>query len=505
MSANNPQALAPDDGLFRLLFRDQLNEMPKPKRRKSREGREGQDDFVFNDKCGWVFLCGQNLAKAKSCLTYQTLSNLAQHHTYYTPNTFFQRDERKEAQLRWLNAFILDVDVKNGENTGLILPDLLDRIDAAGLPQPSFVVQTPSGGYHVYFVLNEPRRAYTNAIMRYKKLQRAMTTAIGGDRQAVGAGRFFRLPTAANVIYRTDQTVSFEELNDWYAINDFDAATSHSQPLYGTIQFTGLLTQKALKKLISGAYVKPGKRDSTAYTLALAFKVSGYSAAEAEEHLHTWNHRISDPLDSFVISQKVQSAYAEGAPVGPTKKWIEYLSDEKFTYVKWEPAKARSERKTSHYHEWATDVVDALRALPDHTISGSQRELAASWGMSVSSFQEVIKLLLKLEKISVEIVGKGRGAKTVIRLNTDSNIEIFSSSHKAKKEPKGKRRSRSSRSTSASGTLLDGQDKASGTSVQNAKKNVPDSNTVFLYVLDRGVGGRPLGFSLTRTRSPDFP
>ncbi|MEK5645955.1 hypothetical protein BK138_34440 [Paenibacillus rhizosphaerae] len=439
--------------IFRGLFRDQLTDKPK----RFMQVREEKNR---SHKLGWLFV-SNDCRSDKACRTYQTLFLLSSNYTYYTPNTFYRNDSREEANLRWLNALVLDVDVKNGHNDGLTFPDLLERIRKSGLPEPSIVVQTPSGGFHVYFVLDKPRRAYSNAIAQYKKLQVAMSEAIGGDRQAVGAGRFFRMPTAQNTIYRTDRRVSFDELNDWYWLNQDQINESNRVSLRAR---QNLLSQPAVQKLLEGAEV--GKRDNTAYTLALVFKAEGYDQDAAENELQAWNSRLESPLSKITIRQKVQSAYKPGAPIRPTAGWIEYLSGQRFSYSVWEPAKPRSERKTSHYHEWAGDILDTLCSHPEGEVSGSQRELAASWGMSLSTFQQVTKILLELGKISVEVVGKGRGARTIIRMVKDSNVELLRPLRPGK----------------------------------SLKKNVPDSKT---FNFDGVVGGTRLSEQAPLSRPPD--
>jgi hypothetical protein len=105
-----------------------------------------------------------------------------------------------------------------------------------------------------------------------------------------------------------------------------------------------------------------GKRDNVCYTLALAYKAEGCDEIEAEDRLQEWNSRLADPLPVRIVSQKVRSAYKPGAPAGPSAEWVRYLSGQAFSYRVWESAKPRSEPKTSHYHEWAGDVIDTLAA-----------------------------------------------------------------------------------------------------------------------------------------------
>jgi hypothetical protein len=52
--------------------------------------------------------------------------------------------------------------------------------------------------------------------------------------------------------------------------------------------------------------------------------------------------------------------------------------------------------------------------------------------MSLSTFQHVIKLLLELGKITIAVEGKGRAAKTIIRLVRDAKVALLRPSHKSK-------------------------------------------------------------------------
>lgn len=387
---------------FRLLFGNQLAEFPK---------RFPTEAAGRSKTLGWVFV-SPDCRNMKACRTYQTLFAMSGQHTYYTPNTFYRNDRREETTLRFLNALVIDVDVKGADNpnAGLCLSDLLERISSAGLPCPSMIVRTPSGGYHVYFILETPRKAYTNAVQTYRRIQTAIAAAIGGDRQAIGAERWFRLPTPETLVFTSERRVSFAELSDWENINQ-DAIKEAQR---GSIVRKWILDHPAVKTLLEG--VEKGKRDNTCYTLALIYKREGYSMEDAEAELLAWNSRLDEPLLQRIVSRKIKSAYKDNAPAGPTGEWITYLSGVPFAYEVWEAAKPRGERKTSHYTEWAEDVERALQQLPDRSITDAQRKLASYFGMSLSTFQAVVSLMVESGKLTVEVHGKGRGAATTLRL-----------------------------------------------------------------------------------------
>lgn len=392
---------------LRLIYQDQLTEKPRKSGPQQRDG--------YGADFGWVFV-SDDCVTAASCRTYHTLSIFSKAYTYYTPNTFYRRDKRDTAALRWLNALVIDIDVKPGgnntANVGIGLPDVLDRVQASGLPMPTFIVRTPSGGYHVTYAFKEPRKAYSNAIKQYVKLQRSMVAALGGDPKAVGPERFVRMPTQENLVHWTGERSAFDTLTEWYWLNAREEVPGGLQR--AIIGHGDLLSHPAVQKLLEGA--ERGQRDHTCYTLALAYKASGYDVNEAERLLLEWNQRLAEPLRLSEVLRKVRSAYKEGAPAGPSAEWIRLLSGLDFTYQKWEGAKPREERKTSHYEEWAGDILDSISAHPDKEITGSQRELALCFGVPYTSFKAAIKLLVSRGHISVEVTGKGRSAKTTLKL-----------------------------------------------------------------------------------------
>ncbi|MBK5514621.1 hypothetical protein JFT70_05480 [Bacillus sp. TH11] len=159
----------------------------------------------------------QRLRAAKAVRTYSSLFQAQASTTYFTPNTFYRNDQRHAGTLRWLNALVIDIDVKTAKNAGMIYPDVMEMVATAGLPTPSLIVQTPSGGFHVYWYLAEPRHAFPKVVEHYKRIQQAIAEELSGDLQAVGAERWFRLPTSQNTVHRSAERVSFDALCDWYS------------------------------------------------------------------------------------------------------------------------------------------------------------------------------------------------------------------------------------------------------------------------------------------------
>lgn len=407
---------------YRAIFGDQLTETPKKQLEKQQNG--------YNSHLGWVFVCNQFNEKPKAVRTYHSLFGASEAYTYFTPNTFFRNDQRHAGALRWLNAMVIDIDVKNGQNQSMILPDVLDLVTSAGLPEPSLVVSTPSGGFHVYWYYNSPKRAFPKVTELYKHVQVAIAEVLNGDLQAVGAERWFRMPTAKNMVYQSDNRVSFDELCDWLSIYHEELKEERLERNAVCVGTGGLLSHAAVQQLLKG--VSEGQRDNTCYTLALAFKASGYSEKETEARLQEWNCLNDPAMRQIDVKRKVKSAFKKGAPLGPSAYWIRTLSGLPFTYQNWELAKPREDRTYSHLDEWKDDVIQYMK-VQGGSISGSQRTIAQaiksssdeSKNIPYSTFKKVIEYLVQIGIIIKNVDGKGRAAVTTLTLVKQSKVVPF--------------------------------------------------------------------------------
>jgi len=402
---------------LRQLYRDQLTEAPK---RASQKEQSGPSNHL-----GWVFVCN-DFAQPKAVRTYSSLFQAQASATYFTPNTFYRNDQRHAGTLRWLNALVIDIDVKTTKNAGMIYPDVMEMVTTAGLPTPSLIVQTPSGGFHVYWYLAEPRRAFPKVVEHYKRIQQAIAEELSGDLQAVGAERWFRLPTPQNTVHRSAERVSFDALCDWYSERSEELL--HQRKVM--VRKKDMMQHPAIRSLLQG--VEQGRRDNTCYTLALAFKATGYSEEDTQIYLYAWNERNTPAMRQLDVKRKVKSAFKEGAPLGPSAYWIETLSGMEFKYQLWEGAKPREERTYSHLEEWKEDILSVLRANGG-ILCGSQRDIAKmicssvddSRTLSYASFKRVIEFLIQERLIEKIVEGKGRAAHTTIKLIVHSKVVQF--------------------------------------------------------------------------------
>ncbi|PPA68684.1 primase C-terminal domain-containing protein [Jeotgalibacillus proteolyticus] len=412
--------------VYRAIYKDQLTETPKVQSEKQQTG--------YSSHLGWIFVCNEFHEKPKSLRTYHSLYGALEAFTYYTPNTFYRRDQRHAGALRWLNAMVIDIDVKNAQNQGLILPDVLDAITAAGLPGPSLVVSTPSGGFHVYWYFNQAKRALPKVTDHYKRIQQTIAEVIQGDPQAVGAERWFRMPTNENTLYQSEIRVSFDDLCDWFSIHIEEQIEERKAVC---VDVANLLHHAAVQKLLKG--VSKGQRDNTCYTLALAFKAAGFTERETEHRLHDWNQKNDPAMSQLDVKRKVKSAFKKDAPPGPSAYWIRTLSGMTFTYQVWEDAKSREERKYSHFDEWEKDVLRYLKQQGGQ-VCAAQRSIAQAIKSSsddtvsipYSTFKKIVDHLIQIGMIIKDVKGKGRAAVTILTLKKNSKVVPF----KRKDKPK---------------------------------------------------------------------
>ncbi|MGP9043233.1 primase C-terminal domain-containing protein [Cytobacillus kochii] len=248
------------------------------------------------------------------------------------------------------------------------------------------------------------------------------------DSKANGPERYFRVPNSEDspVVYQTTNYVDFDEFCNWYSI-ELDRRNQEKLKCVIKPGFN-LFSHPALLKLLEG--VEKGKRDNTCYTLALAYKSIGLSMEEAEQKLHKWNLKNMPALSFVQVHKKVKSAYKNGAPLGPSARYISELSGTPFSYQVWEPKKDRSERKYSHYDEWEEDVLSYLRQR-NGKVSGSQRLIADQITSTVnknrkipfSTFKVVLKRLIDSNKVVKLVEGKGRNAITTLYLQVEITKE----------------------------------------------------------------------------------
>jgi hypothetical protein len=338
---------------------------------------------------------------------------------FWTPNTFYTYKRERKA-LRWLNAFFIDIDIK--DNPGLTFIDVQERITLTGLPPATLIVKSPSGGYHVYWFLSTPARATMKTVKLFEVITYCMAQEMGADLHAIGAERYMRLPNQKNILfYDKENTYTFDTFKDWREVNSLDDV----KPVYNNnikVLPKGILSHPAVKELLKG--VSKGIRDNTAFTLALALRSEGYSQDQALVILESWNKKNTPPLPLSILYTKIKSAYS-GKYRGPSSEWIKKLSGIQFEYKIISQKIPRNERKRVHISEWEQDIL-AFLDTQGGSWCGSQSQLATALEAPLRSVKQALKHLVSKTKISLQVKGKGRSAKTYISLIVPSKVvKIF--------------------------------------------------------------------------------
>lgn len=403
----------------------------RPRRSRSLFGSKRR-----NQERQWVFFGSPERMRSVATLSslFAMLADPQKDTTYFTPNGYYRRDQRLTESLRWLNAFVFDLDHCAS------LVDVFEAADLAGLPRPTAVVRTPSGGHHVYYFFTRPIRATRKAIGLYSAIMRHMAIDLGADLAAIGANRIFRTPTDHTLVYfEPENRYDFDFFVTWRDINHpFD-------PMSGVyVETSNIMQHPALQHLLH-APCPIGKRETTAFNLILAMKASEWPQERALQAMRDWYNTCCEkggkkPFTERDVVYKVEYVYRKPNLRAPSAEVIRELSGMAFHYRvrrAWQGAKPRSERVRSHLYEWEADLIDLLKR--EKELAGTQKELAALISCPFSTFRIVLERLKGRGIITLE-TRRGRGGLTIVRLSealqttAQDNVIVFPQPEK--REPK---------------------------------------------------------------------
>jgi len=382
-----------------MLYRDMMPLRPKKSRYKSP---------AINNKYayGWAFLANKNTFNSPvSCRSLQTLSKLAADNTYITPNTFWHNKDRNKLTLRWLSSFVLDFD--DLTDTDIIL----NRLNEANLPVPTFLNRTDSG-VHAWYVFDAPVRAASPKVVAlYDAIQQDMVKKAGADPFFVAASQaFVRVPK--NTVEVSMARYSFDWFKNWREIEREKPAENYT----GVRIFNAgaWFASPAVQSLLT-MDVPRGRRHNSCLTLALACKADGVPEELALERLLGWNANLSDPQRVREIEITVSSAY-KSRFMCPSPKFLAVLTGQEASYSKVRyitPPKPRDVRR-NHLGEIAKDIIVSLQTTK--LVELSQAAWAELLGVPLRSFKLVLADL-RQQGIVVGICGRGRNAQSYYKLS----------------------------------------------------------------------------------------
>lgn len=460
---------------FTHMFKQSITDTPKEQYQKASD-----EDFI-KDYYGWVHMC--NLEFDEESMTHKkdpkerpkkavrTLSTIWQtikndpNWLWICPNTFSTRlaypivkrdfktnkiisskGGRKKKYVRWINAIFIDVD--NLEFA--TVDELIKVFTDANLPKPTVINQTKHNGvhsgYHVYWILDERIPGSPKVKDLYTDIMLSMQDALNKDYplmdvQVKDVNRYMQVPH--NIIYSDyGNMTSFKSFVNWMVerrkdqaknvkpVNHLKAVETSPIEMNKDYQsFTSNVNVRTLD-LIDRIYfneVAKGQRHLACFTLSMFYKLVGYTKDKALATLLNWSNKhgyntAASPYTDSEVQSTVIHVYDNQYPMGYMINNLKEVTGEKIVAFNHHALK-REERKYSHYSEWINDIVTFLCDNQIGIINGSQVELADMFGVPLSSFKQIIKLLKKGEfsdLITLEVVGKGRYATTIIKLTAQT-------------------------------------------------------------------------------------
>ncbi|MEB8615831.1 hypothetical protein P4G83_28775 [Bacillus cereus] len=412
------------EAFFRLLYGEHMRDFPRQRVRKVRKA-----PYSYDKNRPWVYV-GQS-HEMRPVATLATLFGYlwddSKDTTYYTPNSFYRSDSRREEYARWIHAFTLDIDVKNefAYQAGIALPDVMDRIEAAGLPMPTAVIQTPSGGFQALWMLSRAVRATPKARVLFTAIQRHMASDLQGDLHAIGVERIFRTPTENSLMYfEPTKVYDFQTFVDWRDINH-PLVWDQTSPQFDQYD---IMNHPAIMRLYNQD-AEIGKREASCLTLILAMKFSGWPIDRAMAEMEQWWHECCEkgghkPFTLKDVMYRVKRTYRQPKLYGPGAEIVRQLTGMDFEYKVirfYTAAKSREQRKYSYKHEWKADLL-ALLQKENKALSGPLTAIAEELGCAVSSLKNV---LAELQNEGVIVVESKRGR------NGSTSITLVEQAHEA--------------------------------------------------------------------------
>lgn len=412
---------------FELLYGEHMAAFPKKRVRRKGEAAH----YQYDKQRPWIYVGAAEEMKPAS--TFSTLYNYLwdpkRKNTYYTPNSFYRSDGRLIENVRWIHAIQLDIDVKNEyiANQGMTLLDVFERINDAGLPVPTAIITTPSGGYQPIWMIKSSIRATPKARSLYTAIQKHMAADIGADVFAVGVERIFRTPTEQTIAFmETNNVYDFQVFVDWRDINH--PLKWNTQTIQKVEEYD-IMGHPAIRKLYNQD-ANVGKRDMTCFTLSLSMKFSGWQLDKAEQEIEKWWYECvekggSKPFRLMDALYRVRRVFRLDRYQRPSSHYIYQLTGIEFSYRSlrvFTLAKSREERIRTHKHEWKADLLEFMRQ-GNREIEGTLDEISTLLKMPKSSLKNVLKDLAEDGQISVHTTRGRNGSTRVVLIDTPSENE----------------------------------------------------------------------------------
>lgn len=361
--------------------------------------------------------------------------------THWTPNvyrygTYIQTKPRitqghSENNLRQINTFYIDFDIKNQKETFNYSDILVSSLDLGFMP--TLILKTDNG-YQAYFILKDA--AYVTAASDFKVVNVAKMISqnirehfkknLPVDMTCNHFG-IARMPGKDNIEYFDKNNIyTFAEWFNWSMQQDDLAYAKKSNLLV----LSGTEGQKQIDEpwyrlLKNTSKIRGEKalmgRNNVIFTLALANYSSGTSQTKCLEELTNFNNELDKPLKKSELKKTISSAYS-GKYEAASRDFIKILcqtwvdsdltSKDLFIRQGWYKfKKSREQRQRSHFSEWKEDVfvyINQQTNKDNPYLKTQKKDIISSVGVPERSLDYVLKQLQTEGKILYSFK-RGRG------------------------------------------------------------------------------------------------
>ena len=369
--------------------------------------------------------------------------------THFTPNVYrygsYVDKNRQitkghsEDNLRQINAFFIDFDVKNQEEMS-VGDIIVSSIDLGFMP--TFILKSERG-YQAFFVLENP--VYVTRETDYKSIKAAKIISnnlrsyfsknLPVDMKCNHFG-IARIPRTDNIVYiDLENQYSFREFQDWsYKYSDRKVVNIANRNVDTNHKGVRQIDEPWFNILLETTNIKGEKgligRNNVIFTLALAYFSSGVSMKTAKYNLEQFNEFLEKPLNECEVNKIIKSAYS-GKYKAAKKEYIltlcnewcnrEFTNAELFNNHKYYKLKKdRSQRTRVHMDEWETDLIKYLKEkISNIYIKTTKKVIREALGIPERTLD---KLIIKMEKEGTLIVNRKSGKNGGIRIALVQNI-----------------------------------------------------------------------------------
>lgn len=293
----------------------------------------------FDQKKDYMMELYRDYKQIRHCKSIKELMKYATWAHHFIPNTFYKWSDRTIENIRCIQWMFFDFELRKSDGQAFTPVEVYEIfVQTVGF-EPTIIKQTKTpGNYHVglkHTTLN----GSTESSYLFKRIQKKIVETIGTDEGAVGATHNFSIPKdGQRIFYFGENTIDFNELKQWWVAriteeNEKAKTKMKARTKEKTVSLTEHLVWKheAIQALMNHKY--EGSRNHAGFTLSLLHYALGETEEETARYmLNEWFPLAPVRHQPYHISElkaSLRSAFS-GKYAGPSKEWIEALTDIEF-------------------------------------------------------------------------------------------------------------------------------------------------------------------------------